>query len=255
MKNLKQKLVAGEAIIGMWVSLADPAVVEILCQTGFDFLLLDGEHSPISEEVLKLCLMAARGSKTAVIYRVRANEEPLIKIALDLGVDGLFVPMINSADDARRAVQAARYPPLGKRGVGPWRASNYFQEMWEYVASANETTTLILQIEDIQAVSHLDEILAVEGFDAAFIGPADLTASLNLLPDTQHPRVLEQIEIITDACQKVGMPVGIDAANPEHIAQMRQLGLQIFTYGADVSYLADGARETAVSVRNALVEK
>ena len=196
--------------------------------------------------------MAAKGSETTVLYRVRENSEPLIKMALDLGVDGLFVPMVNSKEDAQRAVQAARYPPLGKRGIGPWRASHYFQEMWDYIEQANEQTILILQIEDVQALPHLDDILAVAGFDAAFIGPADLTASLNLLPDTRHPQVMENVETIATACQTAGVPLGIDAADLEHIGQMRELGLQIFTYGMDVSYLADGARETAVSARKVL---
>ena len=252
MKNLNKKLQNGEAIIGTWVSLADPVVVEILCQSGFDFLLLDGEHSPISEDVLKLLLIAAKGSETAVIYRVRANSEPLIKIALDLGVDGLFVPMVNSAVDAKNAVNATRYPPLGKRGIGPWRASNYYEEMTAYIDSANDEVTLILQIEDVTAVSNLTEILAIPGFDAAFIGPADLTASHNLYPNTTHPDVLATMDKIIESCQNANIPLGIDASSPGHIQQMRDKGLQIFTIGLDVSYLMAGARETAVSARKAV---
>ena len=254
-QRLKQKLAAGKAIIGTWVSLADPAVVEILAQSDFDFLLLDGEHSPISEDTLKVHLMAAARFKkeTAIIYRVRANQEPLIKSALDLGVDGLFVPMVNNAADAKRAVDATRYPPLGKRGVGPWRASNYFEELGDYVANATDQVTLFLQIEDAQALPNLDEILAVPGFDAAFIGPADLTSSLYLFPDTQHPKVLDKIAYITAACQRANIPLGIDAASADHITEMRQKGLQIFTFGMDTSYLIDGARQTADIARNALI--
>ena len=246
---LKAKLANNEAIIGTWVSLADPAVTEILCSVGFDFLLLDGEHAPINETVLKKLLLAVNGSDTAIMFRVRKNDEALIKVALDLGVDGLFVPMVNSADEARQAVQATRYPPLGKRGIGPWRASNYYQNMADYVAQANEQITLILQIEDIAALPHLDEILSVQGFDAAFIGPADLSASLGLFPNTQHPIVIETIELITQKCLAAGIPLGIDAASPEHITQMRQQGLQIFTYGMDVSYLIDGSRAAASEAR------
>jgi len=251
-QQLKQKLSAGEAIIGTWVSLSDPAVIEILCQTGFDFLLLDDEHSPIGEETLKLALMAANGSETAIIFRVRQNSEPLIKIALDLGVDGLFVPMINSALDAQNAVNATRYPPLGKRGVGPWRASNYFQEFASYLETANEEITLILQIEDVAALPNLPEILTMEGFDAAFIGPADLSASMNLLGNPQHPDVLQIIQQIATACRQAKVPLGIDAADSQHIQQMRDLGVQIFTYGMDISYLADGARQTANAARQAI---
>ncbi len=249
---LNHKLRNGLPIIGTWVSLTDPAVVEILCQSDFDFLLLDGEHSPIPEDALKAMLMAAKGSETAIIYRVRQNDEAMIKIALDLGVDGLFVPMVNSAAEAQAAVDATRYAPLGKRGVGPWRASNYFQDMAGYMDNARDTVTLILQIEDQAALPYLDEILAVEGFDAAFIGPADLTSSMGLFPETQHPKVLETIAQINAKCQAAGVPLGVDAASPTQISELRRAGFQIFTYGMDVSYLIEGMTATAKIAREAL---
>lgn len=241
-----------EAITGSWVSLTDPAVIEIMVDSGFDFLLLDGEHAPISEDSLKMMLMAARGSETALIYRVRENSEPLIKVALDLGADGLFVPMVNSAEQAQQAIDATRYPPQGRRGIGPWRASNYYNSLAEYVAGAREQITLFLQIEDRAALPHLDDILSVDGFDAAYIGPADLTASHNLYPDRDHPEVLASIDRIIAACKRHQVPLGIDASGPEEITRLREAGLQIFTYGMDVSYLHDGVRATAQTVAKAL---
>ncbi len=248
---LKEKLAHGQTVFGTWVSLADPACTEILSQSGFDFLLIDGERAPIGEESLRNMVMAAKGNDAAIIYRVRQNNEALIKIALDLGVDGLFIPMVNSAADAKQAVSATRYPPLGKRGVGPWRASNYFENMWEYIAQANEHVTLIIQIEDVQAVENIDEILAVPGFDVAFIGPADLTASLNLLPDTQHPEVTALIERVAAKCQAAKIPLGIDAAGPDHIRAMSNLEIQLFTYGMDISYLIEGARGALAEAKSA----
>ena len=236
-KILQEKLANGQAVTGTWVSLTDPAVIELMIEGGFDFLLLDGEHAPIDETALKHMLMASRGSETAIIFRVRENSEPLIKVALDLGVDGLFVPMVNSAAEAQQAVDATRYPPLGARGIGPWRASNYFNNLNEYIAGARENITLIFQIEDRAALPHLDEILSVEGFDAAYIGPADLTASHHHFPNRDHPDVLASIETIVAACKRHSVPLGIDAADLDHITKMRRAGLQIFTYGLDVSYI------------------
>lgn len=249
---LNKKLEAGESIIGTWVSLADPSVVEILAQTGFDFLLIDGEHSPIGDDVLKGLLIAARGFETAVIYRVRANSEPLIKGALDLGVDGVMVPMVCSASEAAAAVDATRYPPQGKRGIGPWRASNYYDQMETYISRSNRETSLWLQIEHQEAVVNLDQILAVEGYDAAFIGPADLSASLGVYPETTHPKAVEIFDHIIQACGAARKPVGFDSSSPTHIAALQQKGVQIFTIGIDVSYLMDGARTLASASRAAL---
>ncbi|MEM7112864.1 MAG: aldolase/citrate lyase family protein [Chloroflexota bacterium] len=249
---LNKKLAAGEAIIGTWVSLADPSVVEVLAQTGFDFLLIDGEHSPIDDNVLKHLLIAAKGYETAVIFRVRANQEPLIKMALDLGVDGVMVPMVCSAEEAKTAVNATRYPPFGKRGIGPWRASNYYDQMQEYMASANDNISLWLQVEHVDAVANLDEILAVDGFDVAFIGPADLSASLGVYPDTTHPDALATFAKVMSKCAAVGKPVGFDASSPAHIAQLRKQGVQVFSIGGDVGYLQEGARALSAAARGVL---
>ncbi|MEM7345710.1 MAG: aldolase/citrate lyase family protein [Chloroflexota bacterium] len=252
MIDLNAKLDKGDTLIGSWVSLSDPAVVEALCSTGFDFLLLDGEHSPIGESELANLLRAAQGSDTAIIYRVRENSEQLIKMALDLGVDGVFVPRVNSAEEARQAVAAAKYPPLGKRGVGPWRASNYYQTMDSYLETANATTTLILQIEDKEAINNLDEILAVDGFDAAYIGPADLSASMGLYGQATHPEFVATIETIIARCQAAEMPLGMDTRDVSHLSEMSAKGMQILTLGMDLLYMIDGATALSSEIRSTL---
>ena len=251
-ETINQKLNNGQTIIGQWVSLSDPAVVEAMVQTGFDFLLIDGEHSPIGESELANLLRAGQAGDSAVIYRVRENSESLIKMALDLGVDGVFVPRVNSPAEAEQAVAAAKYPPLGKRGVGPWRASNYFQNMDEYVGTANHTTTLILQIEDIAAVEQIDDILAVEGIDAVYIGPADLSASLGILGQQEHPDFVAAVDRVAEACQAAGTPLGFDTQNTDHLAQLAKRGFQILTLGMDLDYIISGAKGLSAEIQSKL---
>ena len=249
--NLRTRLCAGEPLIGTWVSLADPALIEVLGGSGFDFLLLDGEHAPLDERTLLSQVIAAKAAGVPVMYRVRANETARLKVALDLGVDAVMVPWVNSAAEARQAVAATRYPPLGERGIGPWRASDYYAEFWEYVKRANEEIALVIQIEQARALDALDEILAVEGLDAAFIGPADLGASLGIFgePDLKLDAAIARI---AETCTAADLPLGIDLADPQHIPDFRAQGLSLFTYGADVTYLAAGAGAAAATLRAAL---
>src|SRR5919108_1272477 len=142
--SLREKITSGRAVVGTWISIADIAVVEVLAQAGFDYLLIDGEHAPISPSQLFPLAVAAERRGCPVVYRVQMNSADLIKAALDIGIAGLMVPMVESPEEAAAVVSAAKYPPAGRRGMGPWRASNYFQDFRDYVASANEQTAVIV---------------------------------------------------------------------------------------------------------------
>jgi len=250
--SIKLKLANGEDVCGTWVSLSDPSVIEILCQSGFDFLLVDGEHTPISDDELKTVVVAAHGFDTKIIYRVRENNTAMIKIALDLGVDGIMIPMVNSKLDAQKAVNSSKYPPVGLRGIGPWRASNYYDDLLDYTANANDRLTLILQIENAEALPHLSDILTVDGIDALYVGPADLSASLGVFPDTSAPIVQEKIQEIISNCQQAGMPVGIDIGDIDTLEEFHKKGARLFTYGMDVSYIFEGARSASALMRKML---
>jgi 4-hydroxy-2-oxoheptanedioate aldolase len=251
MAQFKEKLNRGEAVIGPWISLSDPAAVEIIGRAGFDFLLIDGEHSPFDETGLRDILIASDNTPAEAVVRVRANEEPRIKLALDLGADGVLVPMVNNPDEARRAVSAAKYPMLGGRGLAPWRASDYFRNYDGYVAGANEATALIIQIEHKDAVAAIDDIIAVEGIDAIFIGPADLSASLGHGTNTGNADTLAAIERVAEAGRGKGMAMGIDCASPEHMARWGALGFRFFTFSTDIFYLDEGARAAVAAARAA----
>ncbi|MFK7802591.1 MAG: HpcH/HpaI aldolase/citrate lyase family protein [Anaerolineae bacterium] len=251
-QTINTRLKNKETLIGQWVSLSDPAVVEALAHTGHDFLLLDGEHAPIGESELPNLLRAAKGGSAKCIYRVRENSENRIKMGLDLGVDGIMVPRVSNAAEAQQAVNAAKYPPLGKRGIGPLRASNYYQNFAEYVATANETTTLILQIEDVAAIDHLDDVLAVKGVDALYIGPADLSASMGLFGQQGHPDFVAAVETIRAKCAASDMPLGFDTRDVNHLAELSGQGFQVLTLGSDIAYLISGAKSLAADIREAL---
>jgi len=251
MAQFKDKLNRGEAVIGTRINLSGPPIIEIIGRSGFDFLLIDGEHSPFNETDLRDALIACDNTPAESLVRVRANEEPRIKLALDLGADAVLVPMVNTVEDARRAVKAAKYPSLGGRGIGPWRASDYYRNFDDYVADANESTALIVQIEHKDAVAAIDDIIAVEGVDAVFVGPADLSASLGHGTNSGNPETVAAIGQVADACQARGMAMGIDCLTPEHISRWGALGYRCFTFGADFVYLDEGARAAVDAARAA----
>ena len=191
--DLKRRLRAGEVTIGAWLSFAESAVAEIMAGAGYDWILIDTEHAPFSPEGLQTVLTAFNGRASVPIVRVPWNNPAVIKQALDLGAGGVLVPMVNTPDEARAAVAACRYPPDGIRGFGPRRASDYYRQVKEYVASANESVIVALQIEHIEAVKSIADIAAVPGIDVICLGPNDLSGSMGLLGQIEHPSVVEAI--------------------------------------------------------------
>ena len=248
----KRKLAGEVPVVGTWVTLGDPSAMEILAQAGFDFLLIDAEHAPVGDETLRNLLIAGKGSGTELLVRVPWNDPIRIKIVLDLGADGVMVPMVNSAEEARRAVAACKYPPEGSRSVGAWRPSRYYEDDRGYVMRANAEVAVLIQIEHIRAVEALGEILRTPDIDAVFIGPADLTASLGLLPETRHPEVQAAIERIAAGCSSAGVPFGTDADTSDDVRRLAGLGARLFTTGIDTRFLGDAAAAAARLVRTAL---
>lgn len=246
--NLKEKLNNKQPVLGTWISFTDPTATEILCASDYDFCIVDAEHSPLGIETLRDLVLAAKGSQTSIIIRVPSHDPTQAKTLLDLGADGIMFPMINTREQAQNAVAACKYPPQGIRGIGPWRPSGYYQDTWGYVMRANQETVVMLQIESIDAVAALDDILKVEGIDVIFIGPADLTASLNRLPDTRHPDVIAAFERVAASCRKVDATFGCDGES--RIPLMRDLGARLFTTGEDVIFLTKAAREAAAQARS-----
>jgi 4-hydroxy-2-oxoheptanedioate aldolase len=252
-KAMKDKLKVGKPIFGAWLSLNDPAAAEILARTGFDFLLIDMEHGPWDLVTLQHTLMGFNGTDTVPVVRVPWNDHVRIKQVLDMGVEGIMAPMVRTVEECRDLVKACRYPPIGARGFGPRRASNYYRNIDDYVAAANEALFVMPQIEDIATLDVLDEFLAVPGIDAVAIGPNDLSGTTGLFRQHQHPTNKAALDKIITHAKKAGVPVSLGINTKA--AEQRDLiarGVLILTTTSDLELLAAGARLLLEANREAI---
>ena len=212
--SFNQRIRSGSPALGTLVTVRSPAVVETLSMTGLDWLFFDLEHGSLGLETAEDLLRAVRGDCYTLV-RIPENTPVWIHKALDIGCDGLIVPMVCSEAEARRAVEHMRYPPDGVRSVGVARAHGYGLEFASYVGNSNERLSLIIQIEHITAVRNLASILDVPGIDAVLIGPYDLSGSMNLLGQVNHPAVQEAMAAIRAACTEREIPFGLFVLAPE----------------------------------------
>jgi 2-keto-3-deoxy-L-rhamnonate aldolase RhmA len=227
---------------GTLLSVSAPQVPEIIASAGFDWVLIDMEHSAISLENVQNAIQVM-GDRVMKIVRVPGNDEIWIKRVLDTGCDGILVPMVNSAAEAIRAVNFAKYPPQGKRSVGLSRAHAYGPGFNGYVKNANRDLILMVQVEHRDAVSNLDEILMVDGIDSFFIGPYDLSASMGLTGQLTHPDVVSSINTVKTKCRKAGKPWGIFGMSPDALATHVSDGCTFILCGVDVAIMVDSYRE------------
>jgi len=243
-KNLvKELLHSGKLTLGSWIQIGHPDIAEIMANMGFDWLVLDNEHGPYSTETTQLLIQAMSSTETVPIVRVPWNDMVEIKRALDIGAYGIVIPWVNSKDEALYAVGACRYPPAGVRGVGPRRASRYGLDMREYLERANEEILIVVQIETQQAVDRIEEILSVEGIDAFFIGPLDLSTSLGYRGQVDHPKVRETLDKLVDAAKRAGVASGIYAYNLELAKGYIEKGFQFVSLADDTTLLIRGCQE------------
>ncbi len=247
--RFRRALRAGELQIGLWCSLASHYSVEVVAGAGFDWLLLDSEHSPNDLESLLAQLQAAAPYPTSPIVRVPWNDTVTIKRVLDIGAQGLLVPYVQNADEARAAVAATRYPPEGVRGVAGTTRANRFGRIPDYARRAHDELCVLVQVETQDAVEHIEAIAAVEGVDGIFIGPADLHASLGYPGETAHPAVLPRIENAIRRIVGAGKPAGILTGDETLARRYIELGALFVAVGADVGILARGADRLAASFR------
>lgn len=250
--SLKQKLIEGGMALGTWVSIPHPIVVEAMSRSGFDFFQVDGEHAPVNPDRLHDILPAADAAGVPVVYRARRNRDDLISAALDAGVGGVMLPMVNSREAAEAAVAAARYPPQGRRGFGPWRASDYYRDAAAYLAEANSSTLVAVQIEHVDAVRCVEAIAAVEGVDLLYLGPADLALSMGIPVGVRHQDLDAAFATVADACRRHGKVAGTDIGNPSLARPLREMGYRFLTFGSDLTYLAAGADDAQSSLRRSL---
>src|ERR1700761_2227018 len=185
----KRIMLSGGLALGVSVTVPDPFVTEVVGGAGFDFVLIDAEHSPIAIDQLQMMLIALRSSQSTVLVRPAANDPTLVKQILDLGAEGLVVPEVDDAASCAVAVAAARYPPAGRRGFGPRRAARLEGGRPAYLARADEEVAVLVMVESADAVAGIDALLQTPGLDGIMVGPADLAVSMGHLDDLNHPDV------------------------------------------------------------------
>jgi 2-keto-3-deoxy-L-rhamnonate aldolase RhmA len=240
--NLKARIAAKEALLGTFLKTPHPHVVEVLASAGLDLLCIDAEHAPFDRRDIDACVMAARAGGLPVLVRTPSAAPEQILNALDCGADGVLVPHIRSAAEAR-AVAAATHYGLGGRGyAGSSRAAGYgTRGIPDHLAASATTTTLIAQIEDVEALEEIDAIAAVDGIDALFIGRIDLTIALGCTsPD--DPKVIAACDQIIAAAARAGRPVGLFTPKPGDAPLWQAKGATVFLLGSDHGFLREGAR-------------
>jgi 4-hydroxy-2-oxoheptanedioate aldolase len=244
--RFKQRLANGEVVIGFWVTLADPYCAEICAGAGFDWLLIDGEHAPNDLRSVLSQLQSVSSYGTEPVVRPVVGETYIIKQLLDIGVRSLLIPMIETRAQAEAMVAAVRYPPRGVRGVGSAiaRASRW-NRIADYMEQADDSVCLLLQVESKAGLENLDAILEVDGVDGIFIGPADLSASLGLPGQPDHPEVQTLIFEAIARIRKAGKAAGILTSNEEVVRGYIAQGCNFAAVGVDASLLARGTEALA----------
>lgn len=239
--SFKARLNAGEQQIGIWSMLASANVLEVLTQSDYDWVLLDTEHAPNEVPmVLEQLRTVAQGNVQAVV-RPSFNDPVVIKRLLDIGAQTLLVPMVDSADDARKAVAAVRYPPQGVRGVSAGTRANRYGRDGDYFEHANREACLVVQIETVAGLNNLEQIAAVDGIDALFVGPSDLAAALGHLGNSKHPEVQTQIHAALERCHAAGKPIGILMPDETLAAEYVRAGFDFVAITTDITLLRTGA--------------
>lgn len=240
--RLKRLIASGQPAIGSWITLPDLYAVEIMANQGFDWLLIDMEHGGLDSSDLRNILIAMEGSTTIPIVRLAGGLPIYFKTALDLGAQGVIVPMVHTGEEAARAVDYSRYPPLGSRGYGPLRASRYYTLFDEYVHEANDEVLLVAQIESARAVENFESILSTPGIDGIFIGTADLAGSMGMQGKSNHPDVKKVVSDIGRIARDRGMPFGLPVWSPEEFLEHAKNGATLMTLGGDLNFLVERAR-------------
>lgn len=247
----KAKLKRGETVFGCFVRYPEASLVEVLALQEWDFLVFDAEHGVVEPRDCENMTRAAELRGVTPIVRVTTNYPPIILRFMDVGVHGLLVPWVNSREEAERAVRSIKYYPRGIRGLAGVRASDYGQTttLDVYTQQANTETLVVLQVETAQAVENLTEILAVADIDVVFIGPTDLSHSLGLPGQVEHPRVQAEINRIVDAVAQTDKALGIMVTNQEAAKKWQDRGARFIAIGFE-SVLCPAVRSYLSAVRH-----
>lgn len=241
--DFKARLMAGDDMLGLWFGLANNIAAEICAQSGFDWLMIDAEHSPLSDKDILSCLQALAPYDISPIVRPVSGDKNVLKRLCDIGVQTFLVPMIDTAEDAHNVVAAVQYPPSGTRGLGTSMArAARWNMMPDYFTRANEQMCVILQIETKEGLKNLKDIAAVKGVDSVFIGPSDLGAALGYPGQPSHPDVVAAVFQAISDVRSCGKPAGVLAVTSELVETYKSAGANYVGVGSDCGVLAKGVQ-------------
>lgn len=252
MESLKKKLRTGTLTIGSWITMGHHSIPEIMARSGFDWLTVDMEHSAIDLDEAQKMIQVIDLCGTEPLVRVGENDPALIKRVMDAGSRGVIVPMVNSRDDALRALKAVKYPPAGTRGVGLARAQGYGYSFEEYRKWVDEESVVVVQIEHIKAVENLEKILSVEGIDAFIVGPYDLSGSLGIPGKFEDDRFIQALNEISNVSRKYPACRGYHVVEPDpsQVHARIKEGYNFIAYSVDFLFLGNGCRSGLAQIRD-----
>jgi 4-hydroxy-2-oxoheptanedioate aldolase len=253
MTTLREVWEREEIKLGGWCVMPGPFSAELMGRSGFDWVCIDTQHGLIGYDQMATMLQALAITGTPAFVRVRWNEPGEIMKALDAGAQGVIVPMVNSAEEALQAVRASRYPPEGYRSWGPVRAALGVPDYTP--ASANHQTVVAIMIETPEGVAHADEILAVPGIDAVYVGPADLAVGLGLTPPARAPEHVHLVEAVAAACRRHGIVAGIHCGSVDDARHWFERGFRMLNVGSDAALLQGATRSVVRSLKGGMLSE
>lgn len=251
MGQTRQLLRDGKPALGGWIQIGHPAVAELMAGEDFDWLCVDLEHTEIDAECFRNIALAVRGSKCDLLVRLSSCGPVQAKQMLDLGANGIIVPAVSTADEARRAVEMASFPPKGLRGASFSRATDYGRNFGPYLGGHNDSVIVVVMLETAEGAANADAILATPGVHAAFIGPYDLSASLGHPGELEHPQVQEARRRILTACRNRNVPAGIHVVAPsaEDVRARIAEGYRFIACSVDTQFVMMGSRNLLKGAR------
>ena len=241
-ENFADQLRQGKTLTGTLVSLPSPEICELLSAVGYDWLFIDAEHGAFNPQQAQGMLQAA--SPTPCVIRVPVGDAIWLKKALDIGAAGVIVPQVHNSTQAKEIIRQCLYSPVGDRGIGIGRAHKYGIEFERYLENANNEIAIILQAESEEAVDNIDDIVNLDGLDAILIGPYDLSASLGLPGQINHPTVQKAFEKIITSCKKANISMGFFGVSSEAVLLYKEKGFTLLTVGVDTGFIINSAAQT-----------
>ncbi len=255
--HLKKRFIDRELTVGSWIQIAETAVAEIMAKAGFDWLVVDMEHSAIGLEAAQSLIQVIDLSGVPPLVRISHNDPVLIKRVMDAGAHGIIVPNVNSPQEAKAAVEAAHYPPDGSRGVGLWRAQGYGFDFETYQKWQQEEIVVLVQIEHREAVNNLEAILQTEGIDGFLIGPYDLSASLGIAGQFEHPDFRAALDTVHRISRKLNALMGTHVVMPDVSGARDKIaeGYRLIAFGIDTLFLGKACRDGIQGIRTVHTEQ